>query len=105
MSLCLRNMPQEIVHVRVRNPLVKVLLILLLIAAGVWSYFVMRWYIGNTIAEYFNPAEHSLDTARMAASLAPNDPLTHWRIAQVAQKTLPLDQQTQSIAEYERAIS
>ncbi|HYK21672.1 MAG TPA: tetratricopeptide repeat protein [Pyrinomonadaceae bacterium] len=98
-------MPQEIVHVNVRNPLIKVLLILLLIAAGVWSYFVVRWYIGNTLAEYFNPGENSLETARMAASLAPNDPLTHWRMAQVSQKTLPLDQQTQAIAEFEKAVT
>lgn len=98
-------MPQEVVHIRVRNPLIKILLVLLLIAAGVWSYFVVRWYIGNTIAEYFNPGGSSFDTARMAASLAPNDPLTHWRMAQVSQKTLPLDQQAQAIAEYEKAVS
>src|SRR5256714_14565986 len=97
-------MPQEIAHVSVRNPLIKMLLILLLIAAGVWSYFVVRWYVGNTLAEYFNP-ESSIDTAHIAASLAPNDPLTHWRIAQVSQKTLPLDQQAQAITEYEKAVS
>ena len=98
-------MPQEVVHIRVRSPLIKILLVLLLIAAGVWSYFVVRWYIGNTVAEYFNPGENSLSTARMAASLAPNDPLTRWRMAQVSQKTLPLDQQAQAIAEYEKAAS
>ena len=98
-------MPQEVTHVSVRNPLIKILLILLLIAAGIGSYFVVRWYIGNTLAEYFNPAENNLDIARMAASMAPNDPLTHWRIAQVSLKTLPLDQQAQAIAEYEKAVS
>jgi len=98
-------MPQEVLHVRIRNPLIKILLILLLIAAGVWSYFALRWYIGNTLAEYFNPAETGLNVAQMAASLAPNDPLTHWRMAAVTQKTLPLDQQAQAIAEYEKAVS
>jgi tetratricopeptide (TPR) repeat protein len=37
--------------------------------------------------------------------MAPDDPLTHWRIAQVTQKTLPLDKQAAAIAEYEKAVS
>ncbi len=97
-------MPQELVKVNVRNPLVRIVLILLVVAAGVWSYFAVRWYIGNTLAENFNPAGNNLRVADMAISLAPDDPLTHWRMAQVAQKILPLDQQGQTIAEYERAV-
>lgn len=85
--------------------MVKLLLVILLLAACVWSYFVVRWYIGNTLAEYFNPAENNLQVAEMAASLAPADPLTHWRMAQVEQKRLPLDQQAQALAEYEKAIN
>jgi len=80
-------------------------LILLLLAAGAWSYYVVRWYLGNTLAEYFDPTEGTLDAAKWAASMAPNDPLTHWRIAQVTQKSLPLDQQAPAIAEYEKAVS
>jgi tetratricopeptide (TPR) repeat protein len=98
-------MPQEIIDVNVRKPVVRVVLIVLLLAAAVWSYYVVRWYIGNTIAEYYNPAQTTLDAAQMAVSLGPDDPLTHWRIAQVSQKLLPLDQQAKAIAEYERAVS
>ncbi|HKG46144.1 MAG TPA: tetratricopeptide repeat protein [Pyrinomonadaceae bacterium] len=98
-------MPQEVIHVNVRKLPLKILLILLLLAAGVWSYYVTRWYLGNTLAEYFDPAEGTLDAAKWAAAMAPNDPLTHWRIGQVAQKTLPLDQQAAAIAEYEKAVS
>jgi tetratricopeptide (TPR) repeat protein len=95
----------ELFQVNVRNPLLKILMILLLVAAGIWSYFAVRWYIGNTLAEYFNPAEGGLLDADRAASLAPSDPMTHWRMAQVAQKKLPLDQQGQAVAEYEKAVS
>lgn len=98
-------MPQELIQISVRKPPIKILLVLLLIVAGVWSYFVVRWYLGNTLAEYFNTAENNLDVARMAVSMAPDDPLTHWRIAQVSQKVLPLDQQAQAIAAYEKAVS
>ena len=98
-------MAQEIVHISVRKLPVKILLILLLIAACAWSYFVIRWYLGNTLAEYFDPTEGTLDAAHMAARLAPDDPLAHWRIGQISQKTLPLDQQVGAIAEYEKAVS
>jgi tetratricopeptide (TPR) repeat protein len=96
---------QELIQLNVRKPLIRFLLILLLIVAGVWSYYAVRWYLGNTLAEYFNPAQNNLEVAQMAVSMAPSDPLTHWRIAQVSQKVLPLDQQAQSIAEFEKAVS
>lgn len=98
-------MPQEVANINVRKIPVRILLVVLLLGAGVWTYFVVRWYIGNTLAEYFNPTESSLNVANMAASMAPNDPLTHWRIGQVSQKILPLDQQGPAIAEYEKAVS
>ena len=98
-------MAHETIQVSTRNPLIKVLLILLLLAAGVWSYFVVRWYLGNTLAEYFNPAESNFDAAGLATSLGPSDPLTHWRAAQVLQKNLPLDQQGPAIAEYQKAVA
>ena len=97
-------MPQELVQVNVRNPLVRIVLILLLLAAGAWSYYAVRWYLGNTLAENFNPAGNNMQVADMSVSLAPADPLTHWRMAQVTQKILPLDQQLKTIAEYERAV-
>jgi hypothetical protein len=98
-------MAQEVVNISVRKVPVRILLILLLVGAGFWSYYVVRWYIGNTLAEYFSPTDSTIQVAHMAESMAPNDPLTHWRIAQVSQKTLPLDQQAAAIAEYEKAVS
>ena len=97
-------MAQELIHINVRNIVVRVLLIAMLICAGAGSYFAARWYIGNTLAEYFNASENNLDTARMAVSMAPSDPLTHWRIAQVSQKLLPLDRQGEAVKEYEQAV-
>ena len=98
-------MPQEVIHVSVRNPVLRIVLILMLVLAAVWCYFAIRWYLGNTLAEYSNPADNSINVPRMAESMAPSDPLTHWRIAQVSQKILPLDQQGPAVAEYEKAVS
>lgn len=69
------------------------------------SWFVMRWYLGNTLAEYFNPEEARMDTARTAVSLAPNDPLTHWRLANYLHKQRPPDEIFQAVSEYEKAVS
>ena len=98
-------MAQELIQINVRNPVVRIVLILLLLVAGVWSYYVVRWYLGNTLAEYFNTETNSIEAAQRAASMAPDDPLTHWRMAQVQQRVFSLEQQAQSIAEYEKAVS
>src|SRR5215213_3965963 len=98
-------MPQELIQIRARNPVIKILMILLLIAAGVWSYAAINWYLGNTFAEYFNPIESSFDVAQRAVAMAPDDPMTHWRIAQLAEKNFRLDQLAEAIAEYEKAVS
>ena len=98
-------MSQELIQINVRNPLVRILLLLLLLVAAVWSYYAVRWYLGNTLAEYFNTEANSIEAAQRAASMAPGDPLTHWRMGQVSQKVLSLEQQAQAIAEYEKAVS
>jgi len=98
-------MAQELIQVKVRNPLIKILMLLLLIVAGIWSYFAVSWYLGNTFAEYFDPTESRFDVAHRAMSMAPSDPLTRWRMAEVSLKNLPLDRQSEAIAEYEKAVS
>ncbi len=98
-------MPQELIHISVRRLPVRLVTLVLLVVAGVGSYFAVRWYIGNTMAEYFNTTQNDLNVARTAISFAPNDPLPHWRMAQVSQKILPLDQQQEAIASYEKAVS
>lgn len=97
-------MAQELVQINVRNPAIRVGLIVLLLVPVIWSYFVVRWYLGNTLAEYFNTEINSLDAARRAATMAPDDPLTHWRMGEVSRRVLSLEQQQQAIAEYERSV-
>jgi len=98
-------MASDLIQINVRNPLVRVVLILFLIVGVVWSYFVVRWYMGNTFAEYFNTETNNVEAAQRAVSMAPDDPLTRWRMGQVRQKVLSLEQQAQAIGEYEKAVS
>lgn len=98
-------MPQELFHVTTRKPAVRILTIVFLLIAAIWSYLVVNWYLGNTFAENLGPSERDLDIARMAASMAPDDPLVHWRLGNVSQSKLPVNQIGQAIAEYEKAVS
>ena len=97
-------MPQELIQLNTRKIPVRVVLLILLVAAAIWSYYVVRWYSGNTIAEYFDASENNRRIAQMSVSLAPNDPLTHLRLARVTEQGLPLDQQGEAIAQYEKAV-
>lgn len=98
-------MPQELIHLTTRRRTARVLMVLFLIASGVWCYFVLSWYLGNMFAENLNAGDRDLDVALMAKSLAPNDPLVHWRLAVVSQSRLPFNQIGEAIAEYEKAVS
>jgi tetratricopeptide (TPR) repeat protein len=83
----------------------KAFMVLTVLLALCASWFVVRWYLGNTIAEYFSPETRRLEVAQMAAGWAPKDPLPHWRIGNIIQHELPPDQIAQSVAEYEKAVS
>ena len=98
-------MPQELIQVNTQKTATRVVLLVLLLIALLWSFFAIRWYLGNTLAEYFNVSENSIDLAQFASSIAPNDPLPHWRLGQVYQQKLPLDQIGETIAEYQKAIA
>jgi tetratricopeptide (TPR) repeat protein len=97
-------MSQELIELNARKSTIRVIAILVLIAVTIWSSFVVRWYVGNTIAEYFVTDENSMEVAKRAESLAPRDPLTHWTLAGVLLKKLPPDQLTQVTSEYEEAV-
>jgi tetratricopeptide (TPR) repeat protein len=83
------------------NRRVLMLIPLVLFLLGGW--FAIRWYVGNTVAEYGPSAEDGgLDSARVAINLAPRDPLTHWRLGRLEQKDfgkVPLDAGAKHFAE------
>src|SRR5258705_2860341 len=98
-------MAQELIQLNTSKLATKVMLILGLLLATFGSYCALRWYLGNTLAEYFDVAEGSLDIAKSAQAFAPNDPLAHWTLAEGLRKQLPADQLGQALIEYEKAVS
>lgn len=97
-------MPDQLMQLKVRAPL-KVIMLLTVLLSLFASWFVIRWYFGNTIAEYFSPETRRLEIAQMAAAWAPTDPLPHWRLGNIIQTEMPPDQISLSVAEYEKAVS
>lgn len=97
-------MPDQVVQFKA-SPLARIILLLSVLLALTAAWFALRWYVGNTLAEYFNPEEARLQTAQTAVLLAPSDPLTHWRLGDFIHKRLPPDQISQALAEFERAVS
>lgn len=97
-------MPQELIQFNSRNPVIRVALLLILVAAAGFSYLALNWYIGNTLAENYAD-ESDLDVARFGAQLAPKDPLAHWRIGLMWEKGQPVTGLDEAIAEYEKAVS
>ncbi len=97
-------MPDQLIQLKARTP-AKLIMTLTVLLALFASWFVGRWYLGNTIAEYFSPDERRLETAQLAVSLAPEDPFTRWRLGNLIQTELPPDQISAAVSSYEKAVS
>jgi tetratricopeptide (TPR) repeat protein len=97
-------MSQQVIEVRATTP-AKLTMTLVVLLSLIVSWFVVRWYFGNTVAEYLNPDQPQLETARMAAAWAPNDPFPHWRLGALIQNSQPSDQIPLAVAEFEKAVS
>ena len=76
----------------------------LLAILGGW--FVARWYVGNTVAEYGPGVEEDgVDIARLATKWAPADPLTHWRLGSLEEKVFSVENMAAAVREYQLAVT
>src|ERR1051325_7025664 len=96
-------MPEQLMQFKATAPM-KAIMTLMILLTLVSAWLAVRWYVGNTIAEYFHPEDHRLQTAQLAVTLAPNDPVPHWRLGNLAQTELPPAQIGLVVAEYEKAV-
>jgi tetratricopeptide (TPR) repeat protein len=82
------------------------LLLLPALLAILGATFAVRWYVGNTVAEYSpDVTESGLEMARMAVRWAPGDPLTHWRLGTVEEKTFKPETLAAAVREYQEAVA
>ena len=96
----------SVVTISFKAPATRWLLLLPALLAILGAWFVVRWYVGNTVAEYAPSAEEGgIEMARMATRWAPGDPLTHWRLASFEEKVFSADNLADAAREYQMAVA
>jgi tetratricopeptide (TPR) repeat protein len=95
----------ELIQIDTSKIVSRVVLLLVAVLALVSSSFVVRAYIGSTIAEYMSSEETGLAMPQRAVAWAPRDPHAHWKLGMIMERKLPADQLGQAIAELEKAAS
>lgn len=82
------------------------LLLLPVVCAILGSWFAVRWYVANTVAEYAPTVENGgIEMARLAARWAPDDPFTHWRLASLEEKVFSANTLADAVREYQLAVT
>jgi hypothetical protein len=82
------------------------LLLLPALLAILCAWFVVRWYVGDTVAEYAPTVEEGgIEMARLAARWAPGDPLTHWRLGSLEEKVFSAENMADAAREYQLAVT
>ena len=82
------------------------LLLLPALLAILGATFAVRWYVGNIVAEYSPDVTNGgIEMARMAVRWAPGDPLTHWRLGTLEEKTFSANSIAAAVREYQEAVA
>jgi tetratricopeptide (TPR) repeat protein len=96
----------SIITIKLQPRASRVLLLLpaLLVVLGAW--FVVRWYVGDTVAEYASTNESgAIELARLAARWAPGDPFVHWQLGALAGKDFSASNLAEAVRECKTAVS
>jgi hypothetical protein len=79
----------------------RILLFVPVVLVLVCVWYVARWCVGNTMAEWLPDAS----AAQAAIRLAPDDAQTHFTLARLAEQSFEPEQLAAAVAEYERAAA
>ena len=84
----------------------RLILVVAVLVAFFGSWRAARWYFGSEIA-LAAPLlpEKAREAAETATRLSPDDPLAHWSMATLKQRSIAAEDLRASIAEFERAVS
>jgi len=95
---------RSVLTIKLAGPL-RGILVLPVILVLIGSWFVVHWYLGDTIAEYAPEVEgNGSELAQLAVKWAPNDPFAHFMLGDLEQKELSLTQLADAVREYEIAV-
>jgi tetratricopeptide (TPR) repeat protein len=91
--------------VDVRKPVLRVLLVVPVVLALLFSWYAVRWYMGNFVAEFAPRMEEGqLEAAQAAMRLAPDDPWTHGALASIKKNSLLPGELADAVHHYEEAV-
>jgi len=95
-----------VITIDLRAPARRALVILPALLAILSAWFVVHWYVGNTMAEYApdNPAS-ATELARLATRWAPADPFAHWTLGALEEKEFSANNLADTVHEYEIAVT
>lgn len=94
------------ITIDLRAPARRALVILPALLAILAAWFVVRWYVGDTVAEYApeNPAT-ATDLARLGTRWAPHDAFAHWILGALQEKEFSAGNLAAAVHEYEIAVT
>lgn len=96
---------KSVITINFRPPVTRWLLLLPALLAILFAWFAGRWYVGNVVAEYApTPDQGGVEMAQVAVRWAPDDPLTHWRLASFEDKNFNAENLAVAVQEYQLAV-
>lgn len=96
--------PDQLKLIEVRSTFKRALLLLPVALALVGCWYAARWYLGNEMASVAPEIEqNALSIAQTAVRFAPDDPWTHWVVADLDKQSFEPDQLTEAVRQYEAA--
>jgi tetratricopeptide (TPR) repeat protein len=100
-----QSTPDQLKLIDVRKPLLRALLVVPVALALLFSWYAVRWYMGNFVAEFAPRMEdRRLDAAQAAMRLAPDDPWTHGVLASLEKQSLLPEELADAMHHYEEAV-
>lgn len=88
-----------------RQPWLRALLFVPVALALLFSWYAVRWYMGNFVAEFAPRMEEGqLEAAQAAMRLAPDDPWTHGAVASIKKNSLLPEELADAVRHYEEAV-
>ncbi|MDT4898894.1 MAG: hypothetical protein QOH25_3971 [Acidobacteriota bacterium] len=100
-----QSTPDQLKLIDVRKPLVRALLALPVALALLFSWYAVRWYVGDFVAEFVPSMEEGqLEAALAAMHLAPDDPWTHRMVAGLKRRSLLPGDLEDAVHHYEEAV-
>lgn len=101
----LQTQKDQLILMDVRAPFWRALLLLLAIAAILLVVFTVRWYLGNTMAEFSPPLDRGgLESARSAVNLAPGDPLARFVLGNMERDTFEPERLAEAVRQFEESV-